>query len=177
VNQPPDHPTQPIPADATREQPETEVPAVDTASPAWASAAHEGDGTVSARPVPVAGAGPVLPPALAAAATPVVPKKAWTSRFSAGRGLAVGALVVGLGLGVVAGSAGTWAVTHGDRGVGSVADGEGRFDHHGDGDFGPPGGPGGRGGMPPGGQLPGGPPQNGTDDSPGSNGTGTSEAT
>ncbi len=121
-------------------------------------------------------------------------KKTWRSRVSGGRGLAVGALVVGLGLGAVAGSAATWAVTH-DKGTGTVADGTGGFDRDGDGDFGPRGG---RGGPPPGGQLPdgqcGGQQQNGdggttgqlpgggagTDGSTGDSGTdanGTSQAT
>ena len=132
------------------------APAVDagaaaaTATPAWATAAHEGDGTASARPVPVGGepgaargAGRAGRPAVAQAE-----KRTWRSRVSGGRGLAVGALVVGLGLGAVAGSAATWAVSH-DKGTGTVADGTGRFDRDGDGDFGPRGG---RGGPPPGGQ-------------------------
>ena len=54
-------------------------------------------------------------------------KKSWRSRVSRGRGLAVGALVVGLGLGAVGGSAATWAVTHDDA-TGTTADGTGRFD-------------------------------------------------
>jgi len=135
---------------------------------------------------------PVAPLAPAAAGAA---KKSWRSRVSSGRGLAVGALIVGLGLGAVGGAATTWAVTHDDA-AGTTADGTGRFDRDGDGDFGPPRG---RGGMPPGGQLPDGqqqdgqqPPDggggttgqlpgggagNGTDGSTGSDANGTSQAT
>ena len=144
MTQPPDDLTQPIPSDATHEQ-----PAVETATPAWANAAREGDGTASAPQVPVARVSPAAPVS-PVAATPE--KKTWRSRVSGGRGLAVGALVVGLGLGAVGGSAATWAVTH-DDGAGTVADGTGRFDRDGDGDSGPHGG---RGGPPPGARLPGG---------------------
>jgi hypothetical protein len=207
VTQPPDDLTQPIPSDATHEQPAVEptgpvadggahvaVPGGETATPAWANAAHEGDGAASARPVRgpgVSAAAPVV------AAVPVVPavaqaeKKSWRTRVSGGRGLAVGALIVGLGLGAVGGAAATWAVTH-DNGSGTVADGTGRLGPDGDGDFGPHGG---RGGPPPRGQLPdGGQQQNGdggttgqppgggagTDGSTGDGGTdanGTSQAT
>ena len=52
-------------------------------------------------------------------------KKSWRSRVSHGRGLVVGALVVGLGLGAVGGSAGTWAATH-DNTTGTTADGTSR---------------------------------------------------
>ena len=70
MTQPPDDLTQPIPTDPTHEQPAVDVPAVDAAAPAvdagapaaapaadpatpaWVTAAHEGDGTASARPVP-----------------------------------------------------------------------------------------------------------------------------
>jgi hypothetical protein len=156
VTQPPDDLTQPVPTDPTHEQ-----PAVEPATPAWVTAAHEGDGTASARPVPVADMSPVSPVVPVAPVVPAVAqaeKRTWRSRVSGGRGLAVGALVVGLGLGAVAGSAATWAVSH-DKGTGTVADGTGRFDRDGDGDFGPRGG---RGGPPPGGQLPdGGPLPNG----------------
>lgn len=205
MTQPPDDLTQPIPTDPTHEQQAVDVPAVDAAAPvvdagapAWATAAHEGDGTASARPVPDAGARPASPGMPVAPVVPAVAqaeKRTWRSRVSGGRGLAVGALVVGLGLGAVAGSAATWAVSH-DKGTGTVADGTGRFDRDGDGDFGPRGG---RGGPPPGGQLPdggqlpnGGQQQNGgggttgqlpgggTDGSTGDSGTdanGTSQAT
>ena len=100
---------------------------------------------------PPAGAGrrgapaPPVHPVAAGRAAPA--KKSWRSRFSRGRGLAVGALVVGLGLGAVGGSAAPGrppTTTH----AGTVADGTGGFDRDGDGGFGPPGG---RGGMPPGG--------------------------
>ena len=154
MTQPPDDLTQPIPSDATHEQPAA-ARAVDPATPAWANAAHEGDGAASARPVPVAGVSSAPPVVPVAPVAPVVPaaaqaeKESWRSRVSGGRGLAVGALVVGLGLGAVAGSATTWAVTH-DKGTGTVADGAGGFDRDGDGGFGPRG----RGGPPPGGQLP-----------------------
>ena len=74
--------------------------------------------------------------------------------MSSGRGLAVVALVVGLGVGAVGGAAATFAATH-DDGAGTVADGTGGFDRDGDGDFGPRGG---HGGPPPGGQLPDGEP-------------------
>ena len=146
MTQPPDDLTQPVPADATHEQPAATVPAVaaaapgadaaapvgvpalGTATPAWANPAREGDAAASARPE----------------------KASWRSRVSGGRGLAVGALVVGLGLGAVGGSVATWAVVH-DHGGGTVADGTGGFDRDGDGGFGPRGG---RGGPPPGGPLP-----------------------
>ncbi len=147
MTQPPADPTQPIPAAAPREQPEVDTPAT---SPAWASAAHVGDGAASARPVPVpvAGVSPVLPAAApAAVVATVAEKKSWRSRVSGGRGLAAVALVVGLGLGAVGGATATWAVTHDDT-TGTTADGNGRFDPDGDGTFGPPRG---RGGMPPGG--------------------------
>ena len=157
----PDDLTQPISTESTSEQ-----PGVDAAQPApvevpaWANAAHEGDGTASGRPVPVAAMapmashGPSIPPVAAAPAKP-----SWRSRVSGGRGLAVAALVVGLGLGAVGGAAVTYAATSGDD-RGSIADGtggfdrngSGRFDRDGDGDF----GPGGHGGPPPGGPLPGG---------------------
>ena len=123
-------------------------------------------------------------------------RKSWHSRFSRGRGLVVGALVVGLGLGAVGGAAGTWAVTRDDT-TGTRADGTPGLDRPGDSSFGPPGGrggmpPGGRGGMPPGGgqapngtqqdggtpgQLPGGGP--GTDGSTGgsTHANGAAEAT
>ena len=190
--QPPADPTQPIPSAATHEQPAVAGPAE---SPAWAQAAHEGDGAASGRPVPVAGASPMPPVAPLAPAAAGAAKKSWRSRVSSGRGLAVGALIVGLGLGAVGGAATTWAVTHDDA-TGTTADGTGRFDRDGDGDFGPPRG---RGGMPPGGQLPDGqqqdgqqPPDggggttgqlpgggagNGTDGSTGSDANGTSQAT
>lgn len=193
MTQPPDNPTQPIATGPTSEQPAMQVPAVDAAAPAWATAAHEGDGTASARPMPVAGGGVVPSPLIVSPATssstaspgvPGVGKTSWSSRMGAGRGLAVGALVVGVGLGAVVGSGATWALTSDGRGpgIGSVADGEGhgRFDHDRDGDF----GPGGRGEMPPGGQLPNGQLPNGqlpgggagTDDDPDSGATGTSQA-
>ncbi|HEU5456395.1 MAG TPA: hypothetical protein VFU85_11990, partial [Nocardioides sp.] len=173
-----------IPPAATHEQPAVAGP---TAGPAWAHAAHEGDGAASGRPVPVAGVSPVPPLAPVAPAAAETAKKTWRSRVSSGRGLAVGALVVGLGLGAVGGSAATWAVTHDDD-TGTTADGIGRFDP--DGGFGPPRG---RGGMPPGGQLPDGQQQdggggttgqlpgggagNGTDGSTGSDANGTSQTT
>jgi hypothetical protein len=185
VTQPPDDLTQPIPADATHEQQAVDVPAVDaaapgadagapvgvpavdTATPAWANAAREGDAAASARPVPAAGYGAVPPAAGVAPVAPVAPvvpaaaaaeKGSWRPRVSGGRGLAVGALVVGLGLGAAGGSVATWAVVHDNR-AGTVADGTGGFDRDGDGDFGPRGG---RGGPPPGGPLPdGGQQQNG----------------
>ena len=183
MTQPPDDLTRPIPADATHEQQAADVPAVDaaapgadagapagvpavgTATPAWANAAREGDAAASARPVPAAGYGaappvagygalppvagvaPVAPFAPVAPAAAAAEKASWRSRVSGGRGLAVAALVVGLGLGAVGGSVATWAVVN-DHGAGTVADGTGGFDR--DGDFGPRGG---RGGPPPGGQL------------------------
>ncbi len=185
--QPPADPTQPIPSAATHEQPAAAGP---TASRAWANAAPEGDGAASGRPVPVAGASPAPPFVPVAPAAAETAKKSWRSRVSSGRGLAVGALVVGLGLGAVGGSVATWAVTHDDA-AGTTADGTGRFGPDGDGDFGPPRG---RGGMPPGGQLPDGQQQpdgsggttgqlpgggagNGTDGSTGSDANGTSQAT
>ena len=155
----PDDLTQPISPASTSQQ-----PAVDAAQPAaaggpaWATAAHEGDGTASARPVPVAAMaptapmaayGPSIPPVAAAPAKP-----SWRSRVSGGRGLAVAALVVGLGLGAVGGAAVAYAATAGDD-SGSIADGTGgfgrdgtgRFDRDGDGDFG-------HGGHLPGGDSP-----------------------
>jgi len=162
----PDDSTQPISTESTSEQPAVDagVPTADTAQPAtdavqpagadvprWANAASAGDGTASARPVPVADPaasyGPSVPP-IAATAT----KAPWRSKVSSGRGLAVAALVVGLGVGAVGGAAVTFAATSADR-LGTTADGSPRFDHDGDGSFGPHGG---RGGPPPGGQLPGG---------------------
>ena len=137
-------------------------PAPVTGAPAWASSAHEGDGSASARPVPLASPAPPVTQGHPVAASGAVPvdgaKKSWRSRFSHGRGLVVGALVVGLGLGAVGGSAGTWAVTH-DNATGTTADGTSGFDRGRDGSFGPPGG---RGGMPPGGgQAPDGTQQDG----------------
>lgn len=162
MTQPPADPSQPIPAAATREQPAVGTPAT---SPAWASAAHEGDGAASARSAE---------------------KKSWRSRVSGGRGLAAVALVVGLGLGAVGGATATWAVTHDDT-TGSAADGNGRFDPDGDGTFGPPRG---RGGMPPGGvpqqedgsggttgQLPGGGTGTGSDGSTSTDANGTAQPT
>jgi hypothetical protein len=96
---------------------------------------------------PPAPAGPSVPPIAASPAKP-----SWRSRVSGGRGLAVAALLVGLGLGAVGGAAVTFAATHHD-GIGTTADGIPGFDRDGDGGFGPHGG---RGGPPPGGQLPGG---------------------
>ena len=183
MTQPPEDLTQPIPSDSTQEQPAVDVPAVDAAAPvepptpAWANAAHEGDTAASARPVPVVGPNPV-PVAVPVATAAGSRKASWRSRVSGGRGLAVGALVVGLGLGAVAGSAVTWAVGHHDQVTGTTADGNARFDRDG-GRFGPPGG---RGGMPPGGgQLPngdqqGGDQQGGTGQLPGG-GTGTGGST
>lgn len=216
MTQPPDDLTQPIPSDATYEQPAVDVPVPDAAAaavpvadagaqawmtsvdpgiPGWARPAQEGDGAASARPAPAAGVTPVPPIAPVASTVPVGPvaaaseKKPWRSRVSGGRALAVGALVVGLGLGAIGGSAATWAVTH-DDGPGAVADGTGGFDRDGDGGFGPRGG---HGGPPPGGRLPDGGQQQdggttgqppgggaGTDDSSGDTGTdanGTSQAT
>ncbi len=177
----PDDRTQPISTGSTSEQPPVDAaqPAMDAAQPAmdaaqqvaadvpaWANAAHEGDGTASARPVPLAAMapaaayGPSIPPGAAGPA-----QRSWPSRVSSGRGLAVVALVVGLGLGAVGGAAVTYAATHTD-GAGGIAegtggfdrdgtgrfdrDGTGRFDRDGDGDF----GPGGRGDPPSGGRLP-----------------------
>ena len=173
MSQTPQNPdlTRPIATEATAEQPpftSDAVPPVREAapSPVWAEAAHEGE-----RP----------------ASTPAAPldtKDSWRSKVTGGRGLAAGALVVGLGLGAVGGSVATWAVTHDDApSVGTTADGRPGFDPDGDGGFGPPGG--GRGGMPPGGRqqdggttgrLPGGGADtgNGTDGSTeGSSGSGT----
>ncbi len=162
--------TQPISTEATSEQPSVDAAQADVDAaqpvapdvPAWANAAHEGDGTASARPVAVAA---MAPTAAYGPAVPAVPpvaggpaEQSWRSRVSGGRGLAVAALVVGLGLGAVGGAAVSYAATHTD-GAGRIAessdfdrDGTGRFDRDGDGDF----GPGGHGGPPPGGQLPGG---------------------
>ena len=135
-------PTGPVPTDVTRESPPV---ASDAATPAGAgapaSATPTGHAVTATGPDQVVG-----------------PKKSWRTRVSRGPWLAVAALVVGLGLGAVAGSAGTWAVTHDDH-AGSVADGTAGFDRDGHGGFGPPGG---RGGMPPGGgQAPNGTPQDG----------------
>ncbi|MFL6167170.1 MAG: hypothetical protein ACJ710_12855 [Ornithinibacter sp.] len=171
----PDDRTQPISTGATSEQPPVgSAPhrsdaAQPTAAdvPAWANATWQGDGAASARPVPVApmapaaGYGPSVAPVAVVAAAP--PQQSWRSRVSGGRGLAVVALVVGLGLGAVGGAAATYAATHTD-GTGSIAGGSGgpggsggfdrggtgRFDGDGDDDF----GPGGHGGPPPGGQFP-----------------------
>ena len=169
MNQPPDDLTQPIPSDPTAEQ--APVPAADEAAPAapapeWAQATGDGDAPASDRPAPTPAAPPPpVPPIagygvpVATAAAPVATKSSWRSRVSGGKGLAVGALVVGLGLGAVGGSVATWAVVHDSHGVGTTADGH-RFDRNGDGDFGPPDG--GRGGFPPGGgQRPGGDQQGG----------------
>ena len=147
----PDDRTQPISTRDTSEQPPVDagVP-VGAGTPAWANAAHEGDGTASARPVPVAAmtqaapSGPSVPPIAATSAKP-----SWRSRVSGGRGLAVAALLVGLGLGAVGGAAVTFAATHHD-GIGTTADGIPLFDRVGDGGFGPHGG---RGGPPPGGRF------------------------
>jgi hypothetical protein len=114
---------------------------------------------------------------MATAAAPGATKPSLRSRLSGGKGLAVGALVVGLGLGAVGGSVATWAVVHDAHGVGTTADGRG-FDHDGDGDFGRPDGD--RGGFPPGGgQRPGGDQQQGGGGSSGSgsDANGTSQAT
>jgi hypothetical protein len=190
----PDDRTQPISTGSTSEQPAVgaEQPAVDAVDvPAWASARPDGGDPASARPVavaamtPAAAYGPSVPPIAAAPA-----QSSWHSRVSGGRGLAVVALLVGLGLGAVGGAALTFAATHHD-GIGTTADGTPGFHRDGDGGFGPHGG---RGGPPPGGQLPNGQlpggqlpggdqPQN--DDSPGqlpgggagSGANGTSQAT
>lgn len=171
MNQPPDDLTQPIPSEPTA--PQAAVPAADAAVPAadavpaasadaapaahapdWAQASAAGERPASDLPVtsptaPVTGS--AVP--VASAAAPVAARTSWRSRVSGGKGLAVGALVVGLGLGAVGGSVATWAVVHEAHGVGTTADGRG-FDHHGDGDFGRPDGD--RGGFPPGGgQRPG----------------------
>jgi hypothetical protein len=165
--------TQPISTEATSEQPSVDAAQADVDAaqpvapdvPAWANAAHVGDGTASARPVPVAAMAPKAAYGPAVPAVPAVPpvaggpaEQSWRSRVSGGRGLAVAASVVGLGLGAVGGAAVSYAATHTD-GAGRIAessdfdrDGTGRFDRDGDGDF----GPGGHGGPPPGGQLPGG---------------------
>ena len=171
MTQPPDDLTQPIPSDPTAPQPpvaasDAAVPAVDavpaadaaspTPTPDWVRAGTAGDVPASDVPftspaVPVAGS--AVP--VAAAAAPVAAKASWRSRLGGGKGLAVGALVVGLGLGAVGGSVATWALVHDAHGVGTTADGRG-FDH--DGDFGRPDGDrdGDRGGFPPGGgQRPG----------------------
>ncbi len=118
------------------------------------------DATVATPPVTPDAAPPAAAaPVAASGAAPVqVAKKSWRSRVTHGRGLVVGALVVGLGLGAVGGSAGTWAATR-DNSTATTADGTNRFDRDGDGRFGPPGG---RGGMPPGGgQAPNGTQQDG----------------
>ena len=62
----PDDRTQPISTEATSEQPSVDAAQADVDAaqpvaadvPAWANAAHEGDGTASARPVPVAAMAP-----------------------------------------------------------------------------------------------------------------------
>ena len=150
----PDDRTQPISTGSTSEQPAVDagLPAVDAAAaPTWANAGPEAGDAASARPVPVApmapaaAYGPSVPPIAAAPA-----RKSWRSRVSGGRGLAVAALLVGLGLGAVGGAAVTFAAFHHD-GIGTTADGTPGFDRDGDGGFGPHGG---RGGPPPGGQLP-----------------------
>ncbi len=181
----PDDRTQPISTGSTSEQPTVDAwqPSLDAGDvPAWANAGPDGGDPASARPVPVAAMtpaaayGPSVPPI---AATPA--KGSWRSQMSGGRGLAVAALLVGLGLGAVGGTAVTFAATHHD-GIGTTADGTARFGRDGDGGFGPHDGrggppPGGRlpNGQLPGGQVPGGDqPQN--DDSPGQvpgGGTGT----
>jgi hypothetical protein len=150
----PDDRTQPISTGSTSEQPAVDAgqAAVDAADvPAWANATPASGEPASVRPVPVAvmtpaaAYGPSVPPIAAAPAT-----GSWRSRMSGGRGLAVAALLVGLGLGAVGGAAVTFAATH-HEGIGTTADGTPGFDRDGDGGFGPHGG---RGGPPPGGQLP-----------------------
>ena len=177
----PDDRTQPISTGSTSEQPAVDAghPAVDAADvPAWANAGPDAGDPASARPVPVAAMapaaayGPSVPPIAVAPA-----KNSWRSRVSGGRGLAVAALLVGLGLGAVGGAAVTFAATHHD-GIGTTADGTPGFGRDGDGGFGPHDGRGGppRGGPPRGGQLPNGQLPNGQppggdqpqdDDSPG----------
>ena len=195
MNDRPDDRTQPISTSPTGEQPavpaseaaDAAAPVAAAPTPSWVSAVHEGDASASARPVPVPGAqvspGPYGPTPVASVAAA---KPGWRSRVDSGRGLAVAALMVGLGLGAVGGAAVTYAATDSDRG-GSIADGtggfdrdgSGRFDRDGDDDF----GPGRHGGPPPGGQLPGGQlpggdsPQDGGGTGSGTGATGTDEAT
>ena len=159
MTQPPDDLTRPIPADATHEQQAVDVPAVDAAAPGADAGAPPGfrlsaprpprGRTRRARATPPHPPDPCRPPGTArcrqspgsphaAPVAPVAPaaaaaeKASWRSRVSGGRGLAVAALVVGLGLGAVGGSVATWAVVH-DNGAGTVADGSGGFDRDGDG--------------------------------------------
>jgi len=129
---------------------------------------------------PVAGGGAAQHPPVASdaapapigvGAAPVPATSSWRSKVTGGRALAAGALVVGLGLGALGGSAATWAVTHDDGAHrGTTADARPGFDPDDGGGFppprfGPPGG--GRGGMPPGG------PQQDGGSTGGSTGTGT----
>lgn len=166
MTQPPDDLTQPIASGPTAEQ--AAVPAADAGVPApdagsapaaeaavpapdWARAGTAGEAPASDWPAvtaaaPAAGYGVPVAPA-SGYGVPVAPKASWRSRMSGGKGLAVGALVVGLGLGAVGGSVVTWAAVHDGHGVGTTADGRG-FDRDGDRGFGPPDG--GRGGFGPG---------------------------
>ena len=148
MTQPTRDPTQPIPAAATSEQPAVGTPAT---SPAWANAAHEGDGAASARPVPVAGDGAGRRRTGRRAPAAVAPRQEVLALAGQRRPRARGRRPrrrPGPGCGRRRGR--TWAATHDDT-TGTTADGNGRFDRDGDGTFGPPGG---RGGMPPGGRLP-----------------------
>jgi hypothetical protein len=152
--------TGPVPTDVTRESPPVTSGA---AAPAGAPASPASP-TPTGHPVTATGPAPA-----------VGAKKSWRSRVSRGPGLAVAALVVGLGLGAVGGSAGTWAVTH-DEPTGPVADGTAGFDRDGHGGFGPPGG---RRGMPPGGgEAPNGTQQDGgaPGQLPGGGGSGPTDA-